>query len=363
MTLQKIILNIVLKFFSLFLPLFSIKKNRITFISLTADTLKDDFYLINKELEKYNDLDIKYNLLKFKKNIIGDFLYFLNCIKQLFIINTSRVVILNDNNYVVSNFKRKEVIVVQIWHACGAVKKFGNDIDREYVINNYDYVLSTSDFWKTIYARSFNVRKENVLPLGMARTDVLFDECWVEKSRKKMLKRYPILKDKYIYLYAPTFRGNIIQGFSYEQLDLNDLVMKLPSNVVILYRMHPLLEGVSLGDNENVINMANENLNDLLACADCLISDYSSILFDFSILKKRMICYVPDLENYKKTLGLNLNFDSIPGEKCFTPQELIQSMNHFDYDEKEVETFKNLYFKEQDGKSAKRIGYWLHSLI
>lgn len=363
MTLQKMVLNIVLKFFSLFLPLFGIKKNRITFISLTADTLKDDFLLINKELEKFDDLDIKYNLLKFKKNIIGDFFYFLNCIKQLFIINTSHVVILNDNNYVVSNFKRKGVIVVQIWHACGAVKKFGNDIDREYEIKNYDYVLSTSDHWKTIYARSFQVNEERVLPLGMARTDVLFDKTWIEKSRQKMLKKYPILEDKYIYLYAPTFRGNIIKGFSYEQLDLNQLITNLPSNVIVLYRMHPLLEGVSLGENERVINMANENLNDLLACADCLISDYSSILFDFSILKKRLICYVPDLENYKETLGLNIDFNSIPGEKCFTLQELIQAMNHFDYDEKEIENFKNLYFKEQDGKSAERIAYWLHSII
>lgn len=362
MGLKKLILNFVLNFFSILLPLFPIKRNRITFVSLTANELKDDFLLLNQELEKNQDIELRYVLIKFKKNIIGDMLYFFNCIKQLFIINTSHIVILNDNNYVVSNFKREGVIVIQVWHACGAVKKFGNDIEREYEIRNYDYVISNSDYWKPVYESAFHLPQSHVLTYGMPRVDKLFDFEWIEDRKREMKKKYPILENHYIYLYAPTFRGNIIKGFSYEKIELNDVIEKLPSNVVILYRMHPLLHDISLGENEKVINVANEELNDLLACADCLISDYSSIIFDFSILLKRMICYVPDLEEYKSTLGLNVDYEMIPAKKCFTKEELIQEMKNINENQFDMKQFKDTFFKYQDGKSVERIVEWMLKL-
>ena len=81
-------------------------------------------------------------LTHFEKNILWmNFLYFLNTIKQIFVINTSALGIINDNNYVISNFKRKGVTVLQVWHAAGAIKKFGKVIKREYPIANYDYVI------------------------------------------------------------------------------------------------------------------------------------------------------------------------------------------------------------------------------
>ncbi len=106
MGLQKIILNIVLKIEAFFISFFKIKNNRITFISLEADHLVSDFLKIYQQLPQ-EDYDIRLCLIHYHKNLWGQFLYFINCMKQLYYVYTSRIIFLHDNNYVVSHFKEK----------------------------------------------------------------------------------------------------------------------------------------------------------------------------------------------------------------------------------------------------------------
>lgn len=287
----------------------------------------------------------------------------LNCIYQLFVINTSGLVILNDNNYVVSNFKREGVKVLQIWHACGAVKKFGNDIERQYPIANYDYILSTSSKWKEPYARSFNVKENQVIPLGMPRTDALFDEKTMDRYKTKILEKFPVLEDKYVILYAPTFRGNIIKGVRYESLDLKYVIEQLPENYIIMSRMHPLLGDIMLGEHERILNVNNEDLNELLAITDCFVSDYSSIIFDFSILERKMIYYAPDLEEYKTTIGLNVDYETLPGKVCGEINQLVRELKNEKYDQYAIQKLKDECFLYQDGKSVERIVQFIDSIM
>ena len=174
MGLSKIILNIALKIVDILTFYIRPKKNHITFISLTQSELSSDFKLIDKQLRHENKYDIHYILLMFEKNLWGDFKYFLNCLKQLVEIKKSSLVILNDNNYVISHMKPKNVKVLQIWHACGAVKKFGNQIKRQYPVQNYDYVLCNAEYWKDPYSQAFNVEKDQVLVTGMPRICLLY---------------------------------------------------------------------------------------------------------------------------------------------------------------------------------------------
>lgn len=363
MGLEKLVLNIVLGFFSIFLRFVKVKPNQVTFISLTTDKLTGDFKAIYDELTQYEGLEIKLNLLKFKKNLWGDFLYFLNCIKQLFLINASKVVIINDNNYIISNFKKNDVKVIQIWHACGAVKKFGNEISRQYKIANYDYVLATSKAWQHVYARSFGVHPDNVIPLGLPRTDELFNHDLVKQNQNSMLQQYPILKDKYVILYAPTFRGNIIKGLKYDSVDLVKVIEALPENYVLMYKMHPLLGNLDMGQHERLLNMNNELLNALMCIADCLISDYSSIVFDYSILHKKMVFYLSDLQDYQSTIGLNVLPEELPGVICTNEDNLIEELNNPSFDEDKIDAFKDKYFFYQDGQNAKRIAKFVKNLI
>lgn len=112
MGLKKIVLNIILSFVNIFVSLIPIKKNQIAFVSLEDNVLRDDF------LDIYNHLDTSHYSIKTvlihydKKSVWNDFLYLLNCIKQIIVINTSHIVLINDNNYVVSHYKRQGVKVI-----------------------------------------------------------------------------------------------------------------------------------------------------------------------------------------------------------------------------------------------------------
>lgn len=362
---KKRILSFVLKFLSFFLVFVKHKTNRITFISLTEDHLASDFFLIAEQLKKnHKDIEIKTVLMKFKPNFIGNLMYFFNCVKQLFVIASSRIVFINDNNYVISNFKCEGVIVIQIWHACGALKKFGNEIKREYPIRNYDYVISTSEAWKPVYAKSFGVTENQVIPLGMARTDTLCRKEDMESYRSEFFNRYPYLKGKYIVLYAPTFRGNIIKGFSYIDLNIDYVLKHLPSDYVILYKMHPLLGNVVLGHNSSCINVNDEQLYILMAVSDCLISDYSSVILDYSLLGKKMILYVPDYNDYKDEIGVNLELNELPGQICYSENELIKELKKKEIiNLEDIKRFNNRFFKYSDGNSAFRICEFAYDIM
>ncbi len=95
-------------------------------------------------------------------------------------IESSRLVIIDYNNFVVSKFPhRKNVKVLQLWHATGALKKFGNDVERDYIVNHYDYTIVNSDFLKPIFARAFNVIEDQVFVTGIPNNDKIFDQNFV----------------------------------------------------------------------------------------------------------------------------------------------------------------------------------------
>ncbi len=200
---MKIIVNIILRVVNVFVGFFSIKNNQVAFVSLEANKLESDLKLIYDKLSQDHSFVLKIVLINYnKKNLINNFLYLLNCIKQIYVINTSKVVLITDNNYVISNFKREGVKVIQIWHATGAIKKFGNAIKREYPIKNYDYVIANSEYWKVPYQDAFNINKENVVVTGMPRVDHLVDQNYIEKTKLKLLNKYPLLKNKkVIYMH------------------------------------------------------------------------------------------------------------------------------------------------------------------
>lgn len=359
MGLKKIILNFILSIEMILISFLKIKKNRITFISLETDRLEHDFQLIYNQLNP--NYDIQLCLIKYNKNLLGQLLYFINCMKQLYLVNTSALVIINDNNYVISHFKRKDVVVLQVWHAAGALKKFGNAIDREYPIANYDYVLSTSSFWSKPYSEAFNVKEDNILNIGMPRLDELFNENYINQKREELYDKYPALKDKKIILYAPTFRGDIYKGFSHIPFDSSKLLNELPDNYCLLYKYHPLLGNIELNKHDRVYNMNHEDTHALFTITDYLISDYSSIVFDYSILEKPLLFYVPDYEEYKSDRGCFVELESLQCPLCFNIDEVI----HHILNDKHTRThdMKNIFFDYKDSYSTKRVVEFIDHIL
>lgn len=359
MGLSKKILNLALWIVDLLTFFIHPKKGRILFNSLTQKELSSDFKLIYEELQKEGKYDLRTNLIVFEKNIKGDFLYFVNCLKQLVMMKGSELVILNDNNYIISTRKPKGVKVLQTWHACGAVKKFGNQIKRQYPIKNYDALLCNAEYWKYSFSEAFGIDKEYIYTTGLPRIDTLLNE----DKRNEFYEKYPSCKEKKLVLYAPTFRGNIIDGLKVNSFDMNLVSKKIGSEYKILYKFHPLLKNVEV-DGENLVNVNSEDLYMLMQVSDCMISDYSSVFFDYSLLNKKMIGYVPDYKEYEQTIGYNMNYyEDFSGPICTNEEELIQAILQKDKDEERRVLFQQKFMKYKDGRNTERVVNLINQLM
>ena len=355
MGVKKVIIYIILSIVNCFVRLFAIDDQRIVFVSLETDTLENDQLLLYNELKKQGIYKLQTVLIKYdQKSLKNNFLYLLNTIKQIWYINRSKMVIINDNNYVISTFKRNGVIVMQVWHAAGAIKKFGNAIKREYPIRNYDYVIANSKYWLQPYQEAFSVPKEHIKVVGMPRLDHLLDAQYHSETRKQLFLKYPILQRKKVILYAPTFRGNIYQGFYSVPLDAQGLMKSLGSGYIFIYKLHPLLKDNPFKDCRYAYNMNEESIHDLFTITDILISDYSSIIFDFSLLHKPILLYTPDKQSYIQDVGTFVDLEQMPFVSCNSEKELytaiIESKLYIEY-----KTFTDTYFHFQDGKNTDRV--------
>ena len=349
MGLSKQILNFALAFIDCCTFWIRPKKNRITFVSLTQDHLTSDFKLLYDALIQEEKYEIHTNLIVFKQTLLGKLHYFLNCLKQLIEYKKSSLVILNDNNYVISHRKPKTCKVLQVWHACGAIKKFGNEIKREYPIRNYDAVICNAEAWKEVYHRSFHIDSDKVYVTGMPRCDLL-----LKTKKENLFKKYPQLKNKKVALYAPTFRGNIIHGFQVVSFDIKKVQEELGEDWLILYKFHPLLGDINIKDTL-ALNVNSEDLYELMQVSDCIISDYSSVILDYSLLQKPIFGYIPDYQSYMDTIGMNLSLEEYPGPICRNDEELIQALKEIDsYDFEKEAQFQKKYMKYTDGKNTER---------
>ena len=207
---------------------------------------------------------------------------------------------------------KKPVSRVQVWHAAGAVKKFGakdpSIVDRSArarkrflsVYQQFDYVTSGSEKMAGIYQESFQLPDSHILRTGIPRTDFFFNERAKQDARRALLTKYPELENKKIILYAPTFRNADLNSGKVA-LDLDLLYRELQNeNYAVLLKLHPAVTA-----EHDVMDQfpgfvypvtGDFHVNELLVSTDLLITDYSSIPFEFSILQKPMIFFAFDLQ-------------------------------------------------------------------
>lgn len=352
-------LTIILALFYPFTFLFRVHQNRITFISLEHDNLSKDFKILHDELSAKQEYEIKTLLFKFQPTFLGQLQYGLACIQQLFVLQSSKLVIIDYNNFVISKFlHRKEVKVLEIWHATAALKNFGNCVQRDYEIKNYDYAIANSDFYKGVYAQAFNLPEENVLVTGIPNNDKIFDDHFVQDTKVRLLEKYPVLANKKVITYAPTFRGRISTYFKEAKIDLARVHQALGEDYVIIYKAHPLISGSAYENNPHVLFIEEEPISSIFCVTDVLITDYSAIAVDWMVFDKPIIAYVPDFKSYSKKPGLTIDYlQEFPGAVTFNEGELIQALQATDSTSYQKE--RALFFKKTynycDGKATERV--------
>lgn len=324
---------------------------------MDSDVLSKDFLLLYDELVKNPNYQIKTILFKYKASARGNLQYLFKCIQQVFAINSSRLVLLNYNNFVVSKFPhKKKTKVVQIWHATGAIKRFGNETEHGYHIQNYDYAIANSDFYKKIYAKAFNIDEDKVLVTGIPNIDKLFNQAKMEELAKGLKNEYPQLIGKKVITYAPTFRGQVGKGWRELDIDLEKISEELGEDYIILYKPHPLIELPHNYNIKNIIPVKGEDMVALFSVTDILVTDYSAITLSWMTFKKPVIAFVPDLKEYGKMPGFFIDYEKeFPGAITYDEQGLIEAIHAEQvYQEKQAAFYQKTH-QYTDGKSTQRV--------
>ena len=206
---------------------------------------------------------------------------------------------------------------VQLWHAVGAIKKFGwadpETLTRkgrsqkrfQHVYNKFQYIPVNSRQMASIFTEALHLEESRFLFTGVPQTDFYFDPVRVAESKAKVLSAYPQIQGKTVILYAPTYRKDALDHAGME-LEVDRMLERLDERYILLIRLHPSIKNIpDSAENPRVI-LANDypNVNELLLVTDILITDYSSIPFEFSLLRKKMIFFTYDMESYSRTNGL-----------------------------------------------------------
>ncbi|MGI6032796.1 MAG: bifunctional glycosyltransferase/CDP-glycerol:glycerophosphate glycerophosphotransferase [Coriobacteriales bacterium] len=277
----------------------------------------------------------------------------------------AKVIVTDDYCHYISNIKLKDnQTFIQLWHACGAFKKFGLDYGGALASSElekhkqYSLVSVSSEFVRPIYAKAFGIPKKKVKAWGVPRTDLLLDKSFMSEKKAALLSAHPELAGKRIVLYAPTFRqvaGHQVVWDS--KIDWRALSEQLPKNTVIIVKKHPLETTVLVTHKqENVIELDGLDDIETVAVADGLITDYSSIVFDFALVEKPYIFYCPDLTKYET--GFYLRFPEDSGNRVYTdssklPQAIEDMLNSPLKDHDAV--FREKFMGACDGHSTERI--------
>lgn len=348
-------------FFNISRALFPVKRNRVVLLSPHNAAFNDSLGEVKAELERKGGYRIACISHADFASVPKAIVFFT---KKAYLLATAKYVFMNDNFMPLGylNF-RSEAIITQLWHAEGAFKKFGLDIEqpadiraRETAANKkLSFVTCSSTGIAQIYASAFGVEKSKVLPIGSPRADVLLKADNAERLRQAFEEKYPKCKGKKIVLYAPTFRDDpeldakFLSHFDYAQFE-----KALGDTHCLLVRLHPQIHGTARIDG--AIDVTDvKNVNELTLISDMVITDYSSICMDFVLLDKPCVFFAPDLEGY--TCGRPFYFDYrsyVPGEIAENTAELVAAVQNAG-ECKRAEEFKKFNLDMVDGHSLERL--------
>ncbi len=250
------------------------------------------------------------------------------------------------------NFKHKSTIYINTWHGV-PLKRIGNDIRENESFKavkpeRFDYFFVEGNYDKQIMPSAFLVPEDHVYVTGYPRNDCMFSGNI--ETRNKIFEKYGLPKDKKLILYAPTYRdyNKDKEGSFMFDLRLNpDTFMEegLSDDFILMVRAHGAIE-----DGENVsrgfVDVTDyPDIEDLLVACDVLISDFSGAIFDYSLLGKPIVCFLYDINTYKKKRGFYVDIETfLPFIKCYSERQLYKEIKNMSY-EKECKVSRDFVKK------------------
>lgn len=286
----------------------------------------------------------------------------------------SDIVFLDDHAPVLDWLKLDEdTEVVQLWHAGAGFKSSGysrwghigcpapSSAHRQ-----YKYGIAGSKNIAHFFSEVWGINTENVLPTGMPRIDEYLDEKYRGEKTKELYQKFPICVGKKVILFAPTYRGKNRKEayYPYELINFERLYDLCKDEYVVLFKMHPWVSApvpIASKYMDKFIDVGDyPNINDLFYITDLLITDYSSNIFEFSLMRKPMLFFAFDKIQYSFSRGFHRDYElSAPGKICYSFEELLDAIEKKDFEYEKVDQYVEHHFDYIDTHSSDRVIDWI----
>ncbi len=363
--------KIFMKFIYFFFKLLK-TKNKVTFMSRQTNGRNIDFDMIIEEIQK-KDETIKIVVLnkRLEKGLKSKISYALYMFKQMYHMATSKVIILDSYAILVSILKpKKGTKVIQIWHALGSLKKFGysilgkkegRSIKTAEVMDmhkNNDFILTSSNISKQHFMEAFGATEEKMIVLGLPRIDFLQSKLEEEKTKEKFYEFYPEANNKKEnILYVPTMRKNkninlskVIKSVNYKKYNL---IIKTHSGQEYVY-----VDKKRIKEGNYFLGL------ELLHVADYIITDYSAIVYEASLVNKPIYFYTYDYEEYMKDRGVYIDYKKeMPGLISKDIKSIMKQIENKKWDSSKVEEFANKYIENKNINVTEKIVQMIIKLL
>lgn len=342
-------------------------KNNILFIVIRGDKLPSDFNVIKSRIKKDDDLKTYKRIYHYLTLGRGTKLkYGSRCFSLMFKLAKAKYVFVSDGSNVISSLKlRKGTTMVQTWHGCGALKRFGTDVDDSKIyFKNEDIVMVSSDNVVPAFSQAMGIEENVIKSIGVPHTDMYYSKSF-RMHCHELKKQFLGDRNKKIVLYAPTFRGSVNNPKDASGLNLDIMYKHLNQEYIVISKLHPLLRPVkkSYRHREFYYDVGSVwSIEEALMVCDILVTDYSSIIFDYSLLNKPAIFYAYDLEEYKQQVGFYLEYEEeMPGVVCTSTMDVIKEIKNGSFDVGKMKIFKEKYMSACDGGATERLMDLMHS--
>jgi CDP-glycerol glycerophosphotransferase (TagB/SpsB family) len=280
-------------------------------------------------------------------------------------------VIVTDGHIELVQVASWQIRTVEVWHAYGAFKLMGYSLagrpgelspfSRAY--KGYAAVTVGSDADIPVYAEAFGLPEERIHPTGIPRVDRFFDPSGRKAAVERVRVAVPSSVGRRTILLAPTYRGRVRDaGYDTGRLDWRAIhELCLEQDAIFIVRPHPFVRGPldippSLGDRIVDGRALDVDTNDLLLVVDLLITDYSSVIYEFSTLNRPMLFFAYDLETYAAERGFYEPYEGfVPGRIVRTSEELVDAIRRNDCQVEKVRPFALRHVGGTDGRSTDRV--------
>ena len=355
----------ILRFLGAAFGRFPFHRRRVVFATARAPTLEGNLAFVHRAMHaRRPDLEYVFLLEPYSYGLSAKLAYLARLIRGMYYVQTSALIVLDNAYFPVHVMPhRPETTVVQAWHAAGALKRFGLDarvlrhpVERRFLHRQYDYVVVGGESARGPYASALGTPVERVLPLGSPRTDFFFDADAVAAARERLFSAFPQLAGRTVVLYAPTFRGGGAEKRAAAGFDATRLRAALPDRYALVLKAHPNLDPMATptAGYDAVIDPSME-INEVFTVADILVTDYSSSIFEWALLRRPLVLLVGDLAQYERDPGMYVDYRrDMVGTQVTDTDAVADVILAGDFDLSGYERFIGRHLGASDGSASER---------